>query len=152
MDERDEANRVTQDRLLQEVNALEFRSRRLNLEIHGVSAEQGGVLMVLLNKVANKLEVSERTENDIVSAHRLLARQSNVLRVIVNFTRLRDRDALLKERNTPKNSMPRNFIQKNLTRHNRELLQKAKDETKEKRYAFAWYTGGKLIVRKSEGA
>lgn len=152
LEERDEENRVTQERLLQEVNELEFRSRRLNLEIHGVSGEQGEDLMVLLNKVANKLEVPEITQNDIVSAHRLPARQGNVPGIIVHFTRQQDRDAWLKKKNALKNSMPRVYIQENLTRRNRELLQKAKDQAKEKGYAFAWYTGGKVLVRKTEGA
>lgn len=98
LEERDEENRVTQERLLQEVNELEFRSRRLNLEIHGVSGEQGEDLMVLLNKVANKLEVPEITQNDIVSAHRLPARQGNVPGIIVHFTRQQDRDAWLKKK------------------------------------------------------
>lgn len=87
-----------QDQLLQEVNELEFRSRRLNLEIHGIPAVQGKDLMVSLIQVANKLEVSELTQNDIVSVHKLPARQYNVSGIIVDFMRQQDRDAWLKGR------------------------------------------------------
>ncbi|KAG0433926.1 hypothetical protein HPB47_019471 [Ixodes persulcatus] len=64
MEEKEELNRVVQEQLQQEVNDLEFRSRRLNLEIHGIPAVQGENLLTSLNWLADKLEVPHLTESD----------------------------------------------------------------------------------------
>ncbi|KAG0414187.1 hypothetical protein HPB47_008663 [Ixodes persulcatus] len=66
MEEKEELNRVVQEQLQQEVNDLEFRSRRLNLEIHGIPAEQGENLLTSLHWLADKLEVPHLTESDDV--------------------------------------------------------------------------------------
>ncbi|CAN7951309.1 unnamed protein product [Ixodes pacificus] len=152
MEEKDELNRVVQERLQQEVNDLEFRSRRLNLEIHGIPAVQGENLLTSLNWLADKLEVPHLTESDITSAHRLPAKQGHVPGIIVRFTRQQNRDEWLKGKNKLKGSTPRIFIQENLTRYNRDLLRATKDQAKEKNYAFTWYTNGKVLVRRIEGA
>ncbi|KAG0431749.1 hypothetical protein HPB47_021490 [Ixodes persulcatus] len=152
MEEKEELNRVVQEQLQQEVNDLEFWGRRLNLEIHGIPAVQGENLLTSLNWLADKLEVPHLTESDVTSVHRLPAKQGHVPGIIVRFTRQQNRDEWLKGKNKLKGSTPRVFIQENLTRYNRELLRATKDQAKEKNYAFTWYTNGKVLVRRTEGA
>lgn len=98
LEEKDHKSKHVQDQLLQEVNELEFRSRRLNLEVHGIPATQNENLITSLKVVANKLEVPHLTESDIVSVHRLPARQGNVPVVIIHFARQQTRDAWLKKK------------------------------------------------------
>ncbi|KAG0412032.1 hypothetical protein HPB47_010828 [Ixodes persulcatus] len=57
LEKKDELSRAVNDQLQKEVNDLEFRSRRLNLEVHGIPEVQGENLIETLNKVAEKLEL-----------------------------------------------------------------------------------------------
>lgn len=152
LEKKDETNRAIRDQLQQAVNELEFRSRRLNLEVHGITMTQGENLLFILNEVADKLELPHLTESDVVSAHRLPAKQGLVPGIIVHFMKQQSRDAWLKRKSKLKNSAQRIFIQENLTRYNRELLRAAKDRAKENSYAYTWCTNGKVLVRKTEGA
>ncbi|KAG0436232.1 hypothetical protein HPB47_018068 [Ixodes persulcatus] len=56
LEKKDELSRAANDQLQKEVNDLEFRSRRLNLEVHGIPEVQGENLIETLNKAADKLE------------------------------------------------------------------------------------------------
>ncbi|KAG0442165.1 hypothetical protein HPB47_015768 [Ixodes persulcatus] len=58
LQKKDELSRAANDQLQKEVNDLEFRSRRLNLEVHGIPEVQGENLIETLNKVAEKLELT----------------------------------------------------------------------------------------------
>ncbi|KAG0416708.1 hypothetical protein HPB47_006198 [Ixodes persulcatus] len=77
LEKKDELSRAANDQLQKEVNDLEFRSRRLNLEVHGIPEVQGENLIETLNKVAEKLEVPRLAESDVVALHRLPARQDH---------------------------------------------------------------------------
>ncbi|KAH7933052.1 hypothetical protein HPB49_007584 [Dermacentor silvarum] len=58
----------------QEIDNLEYRSRRLNLEIHGIPASENEDLMAKMNEIAMKLKVPTVTRNDITHVHRLRAK------------------------------------------------------------------------------
>lgn len=53
-----------------QVNDLEYQSRWLSLQVHGISFVKGENLMTSLNRVADKLEIPELTKADIASMHR----------------------------------------------------------------------------------
>lgn len=52
------------------MNDLEYQSRWLSLQVHGISFVKGENLMTSLNRVADKLEIPELTKADIASMHR----------------------------------------------------------------------------------
>lgn len=53
-----------------QVNDLEYQSRWLSLQVHGISFVKGENLMTSLNRAADKLEIPELTKADIASMHR----------------------------------------------------------------------------------
>ncbi|KAG0424227.1 hypothetical protein HPB47_000022 [Ixodes persulcatus] len=126
LNQKDETNRAVQDRLQQEENELEFRSRRLNLEIHGITLTQGENPIFILNEVADKLELPHLAESDVVSAHRQPAKQGLFPGIIIHFVKQQTRDTWLKGESKLKNSAQRIFIQEKLTRYNRELFGRRK--------------------------
>ncbi|KAG0423632.1 hypothetical protein HPB47_000602 [Ixodes persulcatus] len=81
LEKKDELSRAANDQLQKEVNDLEFRSRRLNLEVHGIPEVQGENLIETLNNVAEKLEVPQ-----------LPARQDHAPGIIVHFVRQQIKD------------------------------------------------------------
>ncbi|KAH8028527.1 hypothetical protein HPB51_017653 [Rhipicephalus microplus] len=56
------------------VNDLEFRSRRLNIEVHGIRVTPDENLLCKLNDVAKIANLPELTGNDIAAIHRLPAK------------------------------------------------------------------------------
>lgn len=148
----DDRSQITHAQLQQDVHNLEYRSRQLNLEIHGIPVRQGESLLDVMNHVANKLEVPPLTQSDVQTIHRLPARPDNVPGIIARFEKQSVRDAWLQKRNKLKGSEPRIFLQENITRQNRELLRATKDVAKTKGYAFVWHVNGKILVRRGEGA
>ncbi|XP_072143715.1 uncharacterized protein [Dermacentor andersoni] len=152
LEEKEKLHASAESSLQQQVNDLEFRSRRLNLEVHGLPVKENENLMSSLNEVAEKLQIPQLVEADVVPVHRLPARRDYVPGIIVGFTRQETRAAWLKKKNYLRDEKPRIFFQENLTRQNRELLRSAKEVAKEKGYKSAWYVNGKVLVRKTEGA
>lgn len=151
LEEKDMVNTTVQSELQRQVNDLEFRSRRLNLEVHGVPVVPGENLLSSLDQIADTLRVPRLTDSDVASAHRLPAKQDKVPGIIIRFAKQQTRDNWLQKKNALKNTEPKVFIQENLTHYHRELFRATKDKAKEKGYAFVWYANGKVLVRKASG-
>lgn len=151
LERKDDMNQVVQAQLQQDVNELEYRSRKLNLEIHGLPVAPDENLLSILNGIATKLQVPPLTEADIQTIHRLPARPEKTPGIIARFTRQTTRDSWLKAKNKLRNEEPPIFIQENMTRQNRDLLRTVKEWTKDSGYRFAWHTDGKILIRKDEG-
>ncbi|XP_077486835.1 uncharacterized protein LOC144098211 [Amblyomma americanum] len=149
---KEDENQSAQAQLRREVNELEFRNRQLNLEIHGVPLVQGENLHNVLNGVADQLETPHLVEHDIASVHRLPAQKDKIPGIIVRFTRQSTRESWLSKKSKLNDSHPRIFIQENLTRHNRDLLQATKNWAKEAGFKYVWHTHGKVLLRMSDGA
>lgn len=145
-------NDVVQRELQRELHELEFRSRRQNLEVHGIVAVPGEDLITSLNTVAEKLKVPHITPCDVVSVHRLPSKGDNIPGIIAQFARQTTRDAWLTNKSKLKDSTPRVYIQENLTLHDRELLRSIKAAAREKGYRYVWHVNGKVLVRKTDGA
>ncbi|KAH7937133.1 hypothetical protein HPB49_008027 [Dermacentor silvarum] len=152
LEEREKVRASAECDLIRQVNDLEFRSRRLNLEVHGIPVVEGENLITSINEVADKLKVPQLRKADGASVHRLLAKQGKVPGIIIRFTKQETRDAWLKKKYTLTGDNPRIFFQENLTRHSRELLRATKEAARQKGYKFVWRVNGKVLVRKTEGA
>lgn len=137
-------------RLRQEVNDLEWRSRRLNLEIHGIPQADKEDLLAKVNEVAKKLDVPDLALNEVSAVHRLASWSDKVPGVIVRFTNQMTRDHWLSKRLTLRTSKDEIYIQENLTKQGRALLWEAKEWAKTANYRYVWYKNGNVLVREKE--
>lgn len=71
LEDKDDTNQVNLTQLQEEINDLEYRSRQLNLEIHGIPKAENENLLALLNNVAEKLDVPPLAQSDLAAVHRL---------------------------------------------------------------------------------
>lgn len=133
------------------VNDLEWRSRRLNLEFHGLPVTPNEDLLLKINELATVLDVPQLAPTDVTAIHRLPAKPDKIPGVIVHYNRQADRDLWLSKRaklKEPKNGV---FILENITKRNRELLNVAKQWAAENGFRFAWHSNGKILLRKDAG-
>lgn len=134
-----------------DVDALEWRSRRLNIEIHGIPDTDGEDLLSKVNDLAVRLEVGTLAGEDISAVHRLPARPGRTRGIIVRFARQELRDTWLAKRGVLRNSEDRVFICENMTSRSRGLLSAAKQWLKQSGYKYAWHANGKILVRRATG-
>lgn len=69
------------------VHDLEWRSRKLNLEIHGIAQTVNEDLRCKLNEFATRLEIPPLNESEITDIHRLPSRADRVPGIIIRFAR-----------------------------------------------------------------
>lgn len=144
------------DEMMQGINKLEWRSRRLNLEIHGIPVSRNEELLDKVNEVANKLGVPPLSESEVAALHRLPARPNNVPAVVLRFSRQSLRDKWFEQRQRLRQGGGNGAqddvcILENWTKKNRALLREAKEWSKENNYNDAWHRNGKVFIRKTDG-
>lgn len=137
--------------LRQEVNDLEWQSRKLNLELHGIRKTENEDLLSKVNAVARTLELSEITGQDIVALHRLPSRPDKTPGIIIRFSNAAVREQWLNNRRKLKRGKNEEYILENMTRQTKALLWTAKDWAKENNYQYAWHRNGKVFVRREQG-
>ncbi|XP_029839429.3 uncharacterized protein LOC115322981 [Ixodes scapularis] len=142
-------NELAQLRL--DLDNLERQSRRLNIEIHGISETQNEDLMGKMNKLATKLDIPPVNRSDIAALHRLPAKPGETRGVIVRFTCQELRDSWLQKRQSLKKEKGNLYICENMTRLSRTLLSMTKEWAQKSGYAFVWHANGKELVRKTNG-
>lgn len=142
-------NKLAQIR--QDLDNLEWHSRRLNVEIHGIPETQNEDLMNKINELAKKLEVPPVARNDISALHRLPAKPGENRGVIVRFTSQELRDSWLRKKQALKKGKDNIYICENMTRLTRTLLSATKEWAQKSGYAFVWHANGKVLVRKQSG-
>ncbi|XP_050052504.2 uncharacterized protein [Dermacentor andersoni] len=135
-----------------DIHNLEWRSRRLNIEFHGITESDDEDLMKKVNDIGTTLELKPLCSSDITAIHRLPAKPGKTRGVIVSFAKSEIRDAWLEKRKALRDANTNMFICENLTRFSRTLLASAKCWAKESGYAFVWHANGKVLVRKKTGA
>lgn len=74
------------------VQELQWRSRRFNLDIHGIPRVENGNLLERVSEVAQKLRVPAVSGTEVIAMHRLLSNTNKTFRVIVKFSRQATRD------------------------------------------------------------
>lgn len=134
-----------------DLNELEWRNRRFNLEIHGVSAADNENLLEKVNSLATLIEVPVLSETDVTAIHRLPCKAGRIPGIIVRYLRQSVRDQWLDSRSKLREKKSKVFFQENMTSYNRQLLREAKDWAKVNGYKFVWHRNGKILLRKTEG-
>lgn len=137
--------------IAQDMNALEWQTRKMNLEVHGIPVSEHEDLLGKLNLVAEKLEVPVLAETDIAALHRLPARPDKVPCIIVRFARQATRDQWLDKRRKLNRTDEDCYILENMTRQDRALLSAAKEWAKENGYRYSWHRNGKIFLRRRDG-
>lgn len=138
-------------RLESDLEALEWRSRRLNIEIHGIAETEGENLLEKVNSLGAQLEMQPITSHDVVAVHRLPAKTGKARGIILRFVRQETRDAWIAKRKVLREKRNRVFINENLTSRTRKLLAATKEWAKDADYQFVWHANGKVLMRKSSG-
>lgn len=140
-----------------ELNDSEQYSRLSNLELNGLPFTPGENLRAVLSDLAQKLEVTEFDDKDVVAVHRLPARQNKTPTVLIRFASTYIRDtwwaARKKLRPLSEDTLsPPLYLNENLTQANKDLYWKARSKGKEADYKFVWTRNGKIFARKEEGS
>ncbi|KAM7301285.1 hypothetical protein ISCGN_016804 [Ixodes scapularis] len=142
---------VNVQQMTQDINALEWLTRKMNLEIHGIPVSERKNLNNKINQVAEKLGVPVLTDSEIDALHRLPARTDKIPGIIVHFAKQSTRDQWLEKRKNLDRTGKDGYIVENLTRQNRALLWTAKEWAKQHDYRYSWHRNGKIFVRRKEG-
>lgn len=108
--------------LSSEVDNLEWRSRRLNLEFHGIQQTAREDLLGKINEIAAHIELPQLVESDVVAVHRLPSRKDKIPVVICRFATQAKRDLWLENKNKIRSSSDDSYVLENLTKRTRDLL------------------------------
>lgn len=133
------------------LNDIEWRSRKYNIEVHGIAVSEDENLLNKLNWVGAPIGLPELVADDIEAIHRLPSKVGKIPGIIVRFARLSLRDKWLEARKALKKAKSPVLITENMTKHNRDLLRFTREWAMENRYRFSWHANGKVFVRRSEG-
>lgn len=140
------------EKLKHEMNELEWHSRKMNLEVHGITTTENENLLLKINEVAKKLDVPELVDDDVVALHRLPSKPDKVPGIIVRFATQKTRDAWIEKRGVLRRTREHVYLQENMTKHNRALLWTVKEWARERQFQFAWHRNNKIFLRKENGA
>lgn len=134
-----------------DMNDLEWRGRRLNLELYGIPKTDNKELLNKINAVAKKLDVPELTERDVVNVHRLPSKEGKVPGIIVQFSSQNVRDDWFDKRKISKRTQDKEFILESLTKQSQELHWHTREWAKEKNVEYVWHKNRKILIRKKDG-
>lgn len=149
------------DKVKQELSDVQQYSRRNTVDIQGVPETKSENVFEVVRKVANVLRFELKSE--MVDAVHRLAGGNNMSRprgIILKFVRRGDCDELLRLAKVKRafsaselgvNSENKIFVNPSLSKTYRELLYYAKCAAREGQVRFAWYSNGKVLVRKTDG-
>nr|XP_037285035.1 LOW QUALITY PROTEIN: uncharacterized protein LOC119177959 [Rhipicephalus microplus] len=148
-----EKSKVDKDVALmaQDLDKLEYRSRRMNLEIHGIRETDGEDLVAKVNEIAKQISLPSLTRSDLETIHRLPAKPGKTRGIIVRFMNQETRDNWLSKRRQLKSEMSNTYICENMTRQARKLLTMIKEWARKTGFAFVWHANGKVPVRRANG-
>lgn len=135
----------------QDMNALEWQTRKMNLEIHGIAVSERENLLSKINQMADKLGVPELSESDVVAVHRLPARPEKIPGIIVRFAKQATREQWFDKRKTLNRTDEDGYILENMTKQNRALLWSAREWARQSNYRYCWHRNGKIFLRRKDG-
>lgn len=137
--------------LIDDLDNLEWRNRRLNLEFHGIPETVNENLLDKVNALTAKNKLPALTGSDVVAVHRLPAKKDKTAGIICRFARQADRDAWWQKRKKLQETNGKIFILENLTKRTRALLFETKTWAKVKNYKYVWHNNNRVLVRKADG-
>lgn len=146
------------------LDEAEQYSRRNTLEIHGVPLQKGENAVTLVKAVGRALDC--KVDDVMIDAcHRLRARDGSGKSpgIVVKMVRRLDAEALLHKRRVKRNLNTHDiglteapaepvYVNESLSPARRRLLYAARQLKNEKGYSFLWIRGGKILMRKDQGA
>lgn len=135
-----------------DIDDLEWRNRKMNLEFHNIPVTQNEKLIEKVNAMADILCTSKLTAQDIDAIHRLPTKPDKVPGIIVRFKSVATREAWFRNRGKLREARDDRFILENLTKRSRALLSAAREWAHATDFQYAWHRDGKIRVRKSDGA
>lgn len=144
-----------------ELSDVQQYSRRNTVDIQGVPEVKSEIVFEVVKKVAAALRFDLRQEM-VDAVHRLPggSDKSRPRGIILKFVRRGDCDELLRLAKVKRgfsaselgvNSDSKIFVNPSLSKSYRELLYYAKCAAREGRVRFAWYSNGKVLVRRKDG-
>ncbi|XP_037273815.2 uncharacterized protein LOC119165983 [Rhipicephalus microplus] len=133
-----------------EIDNLEWRSQRLNLEFHGIMPTENEDLLNKVNALAPDVELPPLPDDAVVAIHRLPFKKGKISGIICRFARQADRDKWWKNRNKLRGRDDHVYILENLTKRTRALLQETKSWAKDVNFKHAWHNNGRVLVRKDD--
>ncbi|KAM7281299.1 uncharacterized protein ISCGN_006357 [Ixodes scapularis] len=144
----------TIEHLKEELNDSDLYSRLSNLEIHGLPHAPSENLVSVVGELAGKLGLENFQPRDILAAHRLPSRRDGPPVILVKLASVSLREQWLATRGklrtlAAEGSLPKLFLNGNLTRKNRELFWMVREKARSKQYQFTWVKNGKLFAKKS---
>lgn len=139
------------EQIAQDIDDLEWQSRKLNLEFHGIPVAENEDLLAKINEVATKINVPHLASSDVVSVHRLPASRDKIPGIIVRFSNYNVKDSFLEKKTELNRSKSKFFILENLTKRSRHLLAAAKAWAQNNGYRYAWHRNNKILVRRGDG-
>lgn len=139
------------EQIVQDIADLEWQSRKLNLEFHGIPVAENEDLLAKVNEVATQINVPHLATSDVVSVHRLPASRDKIPGIIVRFSNQTVKDSFLDKKTELNRSKSNFFILENLTKRNRHLLAVAKAWTQNNGYRYAWHRNNKIFVKRIDG-
>lgn len=86
------------EQIAQDIDDLEWQSRKLNLEFHGIPVAEDEDLLAKVTEVATKINVPHLASSDVVSVHRLPASRDKIPGIIVRFSNHAVKDSFLKKK------------------------------------------------------
>lgn len=148
-------------RVKQELCEMQQYSRRNTVDIQGVPETKSEKVFDVVKKVAGVLRFELKPEM-VDAVHRLSGGEgtSRPRGIILKFVRRGDCDELLRLAKVKRgfsaselgvNSENKIFVNPSLSKTNRELLYFAKCAAREGRVRFAWFSNGKVLVRRRDG-
>ncbi|CAG9791733.1 unnamed protein product [Diatraea saccharalis] len=151
--------RCTIEHLKQDLNDREQEALLSDLDIGQMSEEKGVSVTQSVVVLASRLGVSIE-ERDIVFAERVgpppAEASGRPRRVIVRLSRRHLRDELLHaarvRRNFTGTAGGRIYLNERLTRSNRQLFQRVREECRKQQWRYSWTKRGRIYARKGDGS
>ncbi|KAH8030779.1 hypothetical protein HPB51_011619 [Rhipicephalus microplus] len=143
-----------QDKKLESLNRqlddLEWRNRRYNLEFHGIRQTQQEDLVGKINALAIQNELPELSHDNVAAIHRLPSKHDKIPAIICRFTKLNVREAWWDNRLEISEMNKEVRVLENLTKRSKALLKEVKDRAKVNDYKYVWHRNNKILVKKAE--
>lgn len=154
-----------QAKMRQEIDSLKNDKRRNvddglknNIVVSGlpIKGEKNEQLKSKFQRIAEKLEVS--MENEVFQCVAIGKENKKHLKVIFESSKKKEeimkakREISIKLNDIGYNESTNIFINHDMTYENQELFKKVRDFKRENNYKYAWYSHGKIYLRKQENS
>lgn len=139
------------------LNDNEQHSRLPNLEVHGLPVSPDEDLMSFAETLSKELNISNFQKSDILALHRLPTKYAKNPPILIRFASVHMKESWMAARGTLRSlgqdsSLPRLYLNDNLTHANKELFWRARQKGKEQGYKFVWVTRAKIYAKKAVGS